>query len=395
MAAHERFARCPVSLRLMERPENSSRLALLVMLLLALVLVLAVFRPLGAALFLAAVMAMVMWPAHQWLTRKFGGRDAISAGLLVTLFVIMVLGPLVWLSTFIITESMSAIRFVTEILKNDGTRGLVEKLPQSLEDQVNRFLGTLETGDVMKWVQQQATRVGGSAAAVMGAAVSATGALLFQGVMMVLALFFLLTNKQAVINWLDNASPLRPGQTRELFSEFMSVCKSVIVSTAVTALVQSIVAMVGYFIVRLPYPVFFFALTFICAFIPAVGAAAVCLLGAGILLVTGHPWSAVFLSVYGVVVVGLVDNVVKPLLMKEGAHMHGAVVFFALLGGLSAFGAMGLLIGPLGVALFLAMLRMYKRDYASDPQLRKALQDQDVGSTQHLPAANEGASKTV
>ncbi len=78
---------------------------------------------------------------------------------------------------------------------------------------------------------------------------------------------------------------------------------------------------------------------------------------------TGHPWAALFLAIWGVVVVGLVDNVVKPLLVKRGLHMHGAIVFFALLGGLAAFGTVGLLLGPLIVAFFLALLRIHERDY--------------------------------
>jgi predicted PurR-regulated permease PerM len=110
----------------------------------------------------------------------------------------------------------------------------------------------------------------------------------------------------------------------------------------------------------------------------------VCILAALLRLVTGHPWMALFLFIYAIVVVGLVDNVVKPLLMKGGIQMHGAVVFFALLGGLAAFGAMGLLIGPLAVALFLAMLRIYQRDYSEDPSERQAMREQNVGSTRPL-----------
>jgi hypothetical protein len=128
-----------------------------------------------------------------------------------------------------------------------------------------------------------------------------------------------------------------------------------------------------------PYPFFFFAVTFVVAFIPAAGAASVCLAAAGLRLLSGHPWMALFLAIYAIVVVGLVDNVVKPLLMKGGIQMHGAVVFFALLGGLAAFGAMGLLIGPLAVALFLAMVRIYKRDYSEDPRQREVLREQGVG----------------
>lgn len=345
---------------------SSERRALQLMLAATLVLVLAVLRPLGSALFLAAVLAMVLWPIYRWLRARLRGHGALAAGLLVGLVVAVLVGPLVGLSAFVVAETVGAVQFVSKTVRSEGMHGLVSQLPDSLEPHVHRVIERvqLDTGALLSSLQEQLTQAGGSAAAALGAALSATGSLVFQATMMLLALFFFLTNKEGVINWLDEASPLRRGQTRELFAEFVRVCKSVIVSTAATALAQAAAAVIGYWIAGVPYPFFFFALTFVVAFIPAAGAAAVCIAAALLPLLMGHPWKALFLVVYGVVVVGLIDNLVKPLLMKDGAQMHGAVVFFALIGGLSAFGAMGLLIGPLAVALFLAMLRMYHRDYA-------------------------------
>jgi predicted PurR-regulated permease PerM len=370
----------------MNGSEKSARRALQVMLLGALVLVLAVFRPLGAAIFLAGVLAMVFWPLHRWLTARLWGKGGLAAAVLVVLVVVLVLGPLVGLSVFLVAETVSAVQFISKTIQSEGAGGLIAKLPDPLERQWHNLLDRVDIdfAGIAKSAQEHLAAAGGSAATALGAALSATGALLFQGTMMVLALFFFLTNKVELINWLDDASPLRRGQTRELFAEFVRVCKSVIVSTAATALVQAVAALVGYLIAGVPYPVFFFALTFFIAFIPAAGAASVCIGAAGIRLLMGHPWAALFLLIYAIVVVGLVDNVAKPLLMKNDISMHGAVVFFALLGGLAAFGAMGLLLGPLAVALFLAMLRMYQRDYSTDPIDRQAMHEQQVGATRHL-----------
>jgi predicted PurR-regulated permease PerM len=89
----------------------------------------------------------------------------------------------------------------------------------------------------------------------------------------------------------------------------------------------------------------------------------ICLFASLLLVVTGHPYMAVFLAAWGLIVVGLVDNLVKPLLIRRGLEIHGAIVFFSLIGGLAAFGAVGLLVGPLLVALFLTLLRIYHRDH--------------------------------
>jgi predicted PurR-regulated permease PerM len=91
--------------------------------------------------------------------------------------------------------------------------------------------------------------------------------------------------------------------------------------------------------------VFFAGVTFFVAFIPAVGAGSACLGVALMLFVTGHAYAALFLALWALVVVALVDNLIKPLLIKHGMEMRGAVVFFSLIGGLAAFGAVGLLLG--------------------------------------------------
>jgi predicted PurR-regulated permease PerM len=181
--------------------------------------------------------------------------------------------------------------------------------------------------------------------------------------MMLIALFFLLVSGGDLVRWIDDISPLKRGQTRELLAEFRKVSYSVLVSTLLTAGLQTLVALAGYLIAGVPRIAFFTGLTFFIALVPAIGAAVVCLIAALVLLVTGHPYMALFLAVWGVGVVGLIDNVAKPYLIKGDVELHGAVVFFALIGGIAAFGMIGLLVGPLAVALLLALLRMYKRDF--------------------------------
>ncbi|TMG79654.1 MAG: AI-2E family transporter, partial [Betaproteobacteria bacterium] len=156
--------------------------------------------------------------------------------------------------------------------------------------------------------------------------------------------------------------PLGRAQTRELISEFRKVSYAVIVSTLISAAAQAIAALIGYELTHVPHALFFFGLTFFAALVPA-GAPTICIIAAIVLLVGGHPYSALFLAVWAAVVVGMVDNIVKPYVMKGDIEMHGGVLFFALIGGLAAFGMVGLLLGPLAVALFLALLRIYRRDY--------------------------------
>lgn len=327
-----------------------------------------VVRPLASALFMAAVLAEMSAPLHAKMAARLRGRDRLAAAILVFALVVVLLGPFVALAAFLLNEGSEALRFVAAAVRGDSVAHLVAKLPDSLEKIVGEALARLQ--DVGRMVEAQLTAQGGKAAAAVWGALSATGSAIFAAVMMLIALFFLLVQGGELVAWLDETSPLRPGQTRELLAEFKKVSFSVIASSVITSGVQAAAALIGFFIGRVPHPIFFAAVTFFVAFVPALGAASVCLFAAGILYVTGHPYSSLFLAVWGVVVVGLVDNIIKPLLIKAGMEMRSAVVFFSLIGGLGAFGAIGLIVGPLVVALFLALLRIYRRDFRLQPDAR-------------------------
>lgn len=268
---------------------------------------------------------------------------------------VLLIGPLIGMSAFVIKGAAAGVKFIQETVRGEGVTGLIERLPGPLDRYANEALARL--GDLGQ-IEPQLSAQGGKAASAVGTALVATGSLLFQGAMMLIALFFLLVGGDALLSWVDSVSPLRRGQTRELLAEFRKVSAAVIVSTLITAGVQAAAAH------RVPDCRDAASDLLRCGHVfrrhdPAIGAASVCLFAALVLLVTGHPYMALFLGIWGVAIVGLVDNVVKPYLIKGDVEMEGVVVFFSVIGGIAAFGMAGLLIGPLAVALFLALLRIY------------------------------------
>lgn len=340
----------------------------LVLLLLSAVLLAAVARPLAGPLFLGAVLAGVLWPLHARVSARFGDRRNLVASVFVFAAVVVLVGPLVSLSAFLVKEATEALQFVSETIRSEGVIGLVEELPPGLQGPALDALGALSRdgeGSLLETLERQLGEQGGRAAVAVGAAVKATGSLVFDSVLMLIALFLFLVHGDAFVLWLDRAMPLERGQTHEILAEFKKVSFSVVISSVVTASVQATAALGGFLIASVPHPIFFASLTFFMAFIPAIGAAVVSLAAALLLWATGHPYWAIFLAIWGVAVVGLVDNVVKPLLIRSGMQMNAGVVFFALLGGLAAFGTIGLLLGPLVVSLFLTLLRIYHRDFGS------------------------------
>jgi len=344
--------------------DRSGRRFFLLLLALATVLLALVVRPLASSLLMAAVLTAVLAPLHERLTKRMRGRAGIAAGILVAGVIVLLVGPILGLAAFLLKEGTQALTYLSDAARGDGVRDLLAKLPDGLERLANQ--GLARVSDANQSMGKQLGAQGGKAVATIWAAVSATGSIMFGAAMMLIALFFLLAEGGDLVKWFDTALPLRRGQTRELLAELKKVSFSVIVSSIATSAVQAVAALVGFFIARLPHPIFFAAVTFFTSFIPAIGAASICLVAAVILFATGHAASGIFLAVWGLVVVGLADNVVKPLLIKIGMEMRSAIVFFALVGGLAAFGTIGLVMGPLVVALFLALVRIYRRDYRNE-----------------------------
>ena len=345
----------------MSRDDLAARRFLFALLVATLALVAYVAWPIAEALFLAAVLAVALAPAQKRLARWLRGRRQASSAILVVAVLLLVIGPILAMSAVAVREATGGVRFLIETVRSEGTSGLVQRLPAPLDEYATRALAYL--GDLDATLNSQVKQQGPKAATAVGAALAATGSLLFQLAMMLIALFFMLVSGRELVAWIDGASPLRRGQTRELLEDCRKVSYAVLYSTLITAGVQTLAALVGYLIAGVPHAMFFTGVTFFFALIPAIGAATVCVGAALILLATGHPYIAGFLAVWGVVVVGLIDNVAKPYLIKGDLEMHGAVVFFALVGGIGAFGMVGLLVGPLAVAMMLTLLRMYRRDY--------------------------------
>lgn len=345
---------------------TGARRIFIALILIALGLVVTLILPFGAAFVFATVLAGALAPLHKKLTKKFGNRPNLSASLLCVGVLLLLLLPLGGLGAFIVTEALSGVKFVTETVQGEGMTALIERLPDWLSNLARRGLGMFATNpdDLNAQLKRQAGEHGPKVARLLSGALAATGNAVIQGTMTLIALFFLLVDGKQFVAWIEDNSPLMQGQVGELLAEFRKVSTAVLVSSVVTSGVQALAALVGYGIAGVPQPFFFALVTFFLAFVPAIGAGSVCVTAALLLLALGKTWAAVFLAGWGLIVVALVDNWVKPLLVKRDLHMHGGIVFFSLFGGMTAFGAVGLLLGPLIVTFLLALVRIYKRDFA-------------------------------
>lgn len=332
--------------------------------LVAVALTLLVARPFFGSLLVAAVLAGTLMPVQRRLALGNPRRARWIAVFLTSGILFAVLLPATTIVGYAVAQGIEAAKAIQDALKGPGVSSIVSRLPDWAEPRAQQLLDTIKRIDA-EMIGRQLAGHGAQAGAVFGAIVAATGSAFSFGlrfVLMFIALYMFLVDGPRLVRWLEDVVPLRPGQTRDLLHEFRVASAAVVRSSLLTALVQAAVALVGFFIARAPAPLFFALCTFVLALIPAIGGAAGCLVVSLILLATGHPWSALFLALWGVLIVGLSDNIVKPIFIRGGLEIHGGAIFFALLGGLAAFGALGLIVGPLVLAFLVAIVRISKED---------------------------------
>jgi predicted PurR-regulated permease PerM len=341
------------------RSVKTARWTIIVLTVLALGLMAVIVRPFASALFVAAVLAGALHPWYQRFAARLRGRRQLAAVAVTVAVMLVVVIPVASLTVFLAREAADGVAYVRTTLRSEGVSGLVADLPGPLQSTARRVLEQLPRDQ--EQLQDLTSAQGGRAARAAGGVLTATWTVVVQMALMLIAFFFMLMDGEDLVQWLSDVAPLQKGQTRQLLSDFRKVSVTVLVSSAATAAIQALVALVGYLLARLPHPFFFAVVTFVVGLVPAVGAGAVALVAAGILFLGGHPQAALFLALWAVLAVGLADNVIKPYLMKGAVKLHGAVIFFALIGGVAVFGPIGILAGPLIVSFFLAVVRMWDR----------------------------------
>ncbi|MFL5423987.1 MAG: AI-2E family transporter [Myxococcales bacterium] len=341
---------------------RKARITFGVLVLVASALFVLVIWPFRAPLFLAVVLAAVFQRPFERTSAFLRGRRKLASAVLTLGVFFAIVLPFASIAAFAVRESLVGLDYLRSELGVTNVTDLKSgQLPPRAEAAINRTLGVVHLNRAQ--VQEGITRVSEEIRTAAPELLASSGRAAFHTVVMLIALYFLLLEGRVLIEWLGTVSPLQARQTHELLTEFRKVSNASVVGSVVSALGQGILTAIGFAITGVPHALFFGLLTAIASFVPVVGTAiiwvpAVLLLGA-----TGHMTAAIVLAAWCLVFVIGGEHVGKPLLLRGQVEMHTGLVFLSLLGGLEVFGLLGIIIGPLIVSFFLALMRMYRRDF--------------------------------
>jgi predicted PurR-regulated permease PerM len=342
--------------------ERAPRRALIAVTVAALLMAALLVRPFWQALLVAAVFAAVLRPAMEWLADRMRRRHL--AALLITLALLVALAvPLATLATILVTEAIDGFAWLRAAVESQGVAGLLERMPSALRPAAEQLLAIVPRAQAE--LQELVGARGGQAAAAFGSFLAATGGVILHSAVGLVAFYFLLVDGTRLVGWTEATFPLPPGQVRATLLEFRATARAVLLSTLGTAAIQAVAALLGYLLGRVPTVTLLTFVTFIVALVPAVGGTVVVIATGLVQMALGHLVSGLFLVAWGVGVVSTVDTFARPWLMRGGMGLHGGIVAFSLLGGVAAFGPIGVLLGPLTVTFLLAVVRMWKSGSAS------------------------------
>ena len=314
-----------------------------------------ILLPYYGAIFWGTVLALLFMPLNRSLMKKMHGRRNLAALTTVLIVVLIVIIPLIFITASLLQEGAGVYQRISSGEFNLGA--YFEQVMGALPDSVHDILLRFGVGDIFSLREKL------SSMALQGSKFLASQAvnvgqntfefLVGMGVMLYL-LFFLLRDGGSLAQHSKKLIPLSDEHKQHLFRKFATVVRATVKGNIVVAATQGALGGIIFWLLGIQGALLWGVLMAFLSLLPAVGAAIIWAPVAIYFLVTGALWEGITLALFGVLVIGLVDNILRPLLVGKDTKIPDYVILVSTLGGLAVFGLNGFVIGPLFAALFMA-----------------------------------------
>jgi len=319
---------------------------IIVILLIGIVLFLELYSFLPALLG-AITLYILMHRVMFYLTEKRRWRKGWSALLLMFISMIVILLPVAMLFNMLSSKISYAIQHSSELVE------ALKKVAHTVEEKY----------DITIISDQNINRLGNGIAQTLPKILGATFNTLTTIFFMYFILYFMLVNGRKMETTLYEYIPLRDENVHKLGKEVNMMVVSNAIGIPVIAFAQGLIALIGYLILGVREPFFWFGVTCIAAMLPVIGAALAYIPLSIIFFANGQNWQGVAMAIYGFGIIGTVDNVLRFTLLKKIGNVHPLTTVFGVIIGLKLFGFIGLIFGPLLISLFMLLLKIYSTEF--------------------------------
>ncbi|HVE48833.1 MAG TPA: AI-2E family transporter [Casimicrobiaceae bacterium] len=312
-------------------------------------------KPFVPAIAWALVLAVLAHPLHERMARRIR-FPSLAAALAVVIVVVAIALPASLVVRQVGVQAIASVNIAREFIDAKRWKVVFDRYPRlaPLREWVESEV------DMPEKVQEATGEVAKGVRGFLSRAVDIS----IQALVTVFLLFYFLRDKRRILRALEHLVPLAHSEAEEVRNNVKDTISAVVFGTVAVAIVQGALGGIMFWWLGLPAPLFWGVVMGILAILPMFGAALVWIPAALFLAVNGSVDKALLLTAWGTVIVGLIDNLLYPLLMRGRMRMHTVPVFIAVLGGLFAFGATGVVLGPLILAIAIALIDIWRRRMA-------------------------------
>ncbi|MFC1723298.1 AI-2E family transporter [Nanoarchaeota archaeon] len=328
-----------------------------------------IIKPFFSIIVVSAIIAYVLYPAYRGFLEVFKYKG-LAAIFVVLLLLILFMMPIFLVVTAVTKESVDAYRFVADNFK-DG-KIIYCQNTTNIGCGTYEFLSlraSMYGINLQEYLKDAATSVAAWLVGYVSGFVLNLPVIFLKFFFIIFITYYFLKQGADWVEALKRALPLEKKVRDDIVNKFRDVIHATIYGAVILSIIQGVVAAIGYWLLGVPSPILFGFLTLIATFLPFVGGALVWVPLVIWMLATGLTagssvmlWQAFGLFVFGLVVVSNIDNILKPKIVGDRAKMHPLVILLGVFGGLAVFGIIGILIGPVILALFLTALKIYEQD---------------------------------
>lgn len=349
-------------------PQHSNKIFsyfMLFFLAVALIMGFVLVEPFMHTIIISAVLAIIFSPLYARLLTRLGGRANLAAVLTVAVVVFAIILPTTFLAWGLVTQGLDSVRTVTSWMdKTDAANffrdhrlepylvWLRAKMPFLILDEasIHARLVQYSRDFAQSMLNASAPLVGNMAK------------LLLRFFLMIFMVFYFLREGRGIVQRIKYLAPLPTHQEDIIIDSLQRVARAVLFGSLLIAVLQGLVGALGLYIVGIQ-PLFWGTMMGLAALIPVIGTGLIWLPVSAYLYCFGDQSWAVFFLLWNILIVTSIDTILRPLLMRKAAQVSPFYIFFAILGGIHAFGALGIFYGPLILSFLMVMLKIYSEEY--------------------------------
>lgn len=346
-----------------------------------------IIKPFLVEIFLALVVFIISKPLYTLILRLLRGQRGLSSALTCVLLAVFIVVPLLTLTSIIATQALDIYNLISKGLHSgDLWQNLTNKLAfiqdyaRELKIPIN--LSNLQIEELIRTALVNASQFIYNNAIGL---VKGFTSVIFSLLLIFFITFFCFLEGDDFITAVKSLSPLDAAHNEEILGDVENTIKATLRGTVIVALIQGILGGVGFIIFGVPKAAFWGTVMVPASVIPVVGAALIWFPGALFLFFQGHHWAGIGLIFWGIVVIGAIDNLLKPYLMKGARYTPTVFTLFAIMGGIAYFGTVGFILGPLILSFLLSVLSIYQNTILRQARLTQSDAEPETGVGNQAP----------